>query len=262
MSASAPGTPIYYQLNNQLRTMITSGEWPPGSKFLTERQICERFAVSRVTANKVLTGLMSEGLLEFRKGVGTFVRNRSLDYNLRFLVSFTEEAAAAGKRASTRVLHFSTISASKVLDDVPHLLHVDGQSSLYYVERVRCADDVPVIFEKRYIVGAYCPGLVRTDLQGSLYALWTGRFKLRIEGAEERIRAVHLRGFEARTLRVWDGAAGLLIQSVGYLEGGRPLWFERTLYRGDAYEFCSRLGRIESAKFAKGKFLGSGDAMS
>ena len=95
--------PIYQQLNGYLKQLIDSGECPIGGKFLTERQICERYGVSRATANKALSNLVSEGLLEFRKGVGTFVRGRPLDYNLRALVSFTDKARrrqAAGHRGS------------------------------------------------------------------------------------------------------------------------------------------------------------------
>ncbi|MCL6545219.1 MAG: GntR family transcriptional regulator, partial [Bryobacteraceae bacterium] len=127
---------------------------------------------------------------------------------------------------------------------------------------LRLADNLPVIYERRYIVAEYCPELTRADLEGSLYAVWTQKYRLEIEGADERIRAVHLRGPEARALRVRDGAAGLLIRSVGYLTGGRPLWFERTLYRGDAYEFHNRLGGIQPASFAQGKFLDAGEAQS
>jgi GntR family transcriptional regulator len=32
------------------------------------------------------------------------------------------------------------------------------------------------------------------------------------------------------------------------------LWWERTLYRGDQYEFHSRLGPIQSATPARGQF--------
>src|ERR1035437_2311019 len=86
--------PIYQQLNNHLRALITSGEDAAGTQFLTERQICERFGVSRATANKALSNLVSEGLFEFRKGMGTFVRGRGLDYNLRVLVSFTDQVGS------------------------------------------------------------------------------------------------------------------------------------------------------------------------
>jgi len=259
MSSVLVKEPIYHQLRNHLRNLIGSEEFPVGSQFLTERQICERFGVSRVTANKALSSLVSEGMLEFRKGVGTFVRDRGLDYNLRYLVSFTEEAIAAGKRPKTQVLHFEPVEARDVLDEVPALLKVEPESRLFYVERLRLADNLPVIYERRYIVAGFCPELSREDVKGSLYAIWTQKYGLEIEGADERIRAVHLRGPEARALRVRDGAAGLLIRSVGYLAGGTPLWFERTLYRGDAYEFHNRLGGIQPASFAQGTFLETGD---
>src|SRR5690242_21951588 len=111
--------PIYQQLNNHLRLVIGSGESPVGSQFLTERQICERYGVSRATANKALSNLVSEGLLEFRKGVGTFVRGRALDYNLRALVSFTDKARAAGKEPRTEVIRFESVRPEEVLDDAP-----------------------------------------------------------------------------------------------------------------------------------------------
>ena len=59
--------PIYQQLNSQLRLLVGSDECAVGSQFLTERQICERYGVSRATANKALSNLVSEGLLEFRQ---------------------------------------------------------------------------------------------------------------------------------------------------------------------------------------------------
>ena len=116
--------PIYQQLNSWLRFLIASGESPTGAKFLTERQICDRYQVSRATANKALSNLVSEGLLEFRKGVGRFVRGRHLDYNLRALVSFTDKAIAAGKRPDTEVLQFESVLAADVLDDVPQIVPV------------------------------------------------------------------------------------------------------------------------------------------
>src|SRR6185503_9037917 len=104
--------PIYQQLNQALRSLLGSGEFKTGARFLTEREVSLRFEVSRATANKALSNLVSEGILEFRKGVGTFVRGGVLDYDLRSLVSFTGKAAASGKRATTRVLAFDTVAAS------------------------------------------------------------------------------------------------------------------------------------------------------
>ena len=134
-----------------------------------------------------------------------------------------------------------------------------SSAALYYIERLRLADGLPVILEKRYVVAEYCPDLTAEDVRGSLYSLWTGRYHLPIEGADESIRAVNTRGADARLLKLRDGAAGMLIRSVGHLTGNRPLWLERTLYRGDSYEFQNRLGGIQPEGHSTGKFLDVSD---
>ena len=106
-------TPVYQQLNVLLRDLLRKGEFRPGDRFLTERQVSDRFGVSRATANKALSNLVSEGLLEFRAGVGTFVRGMALHYDADSLVSFTETAAAAGMAPATQVRAFSHLSAAR-----------------------------------------------------------------------------------------------------------------------------------------------------
>ena len=73
--------PAYHQLNDRLRRLAMSGDLAPGARFPTERELAARFGVSRVTANKALSQLVVEGLLEFRPGVGTFVRKSGLDHD-------------------------------------------------------------------------------------------------------------------------------------------------------------------------------------
>ena len=256
MSTALVKQPIYQQLNEALRGLLGSGEFKTGARFLTEREVSQRFEVSRATANKALSNLVSEGILEFKKGVGTFVRGGVLDYDLRSLVSFTGKAAAAGKRPSTRVLAFDEVPASKVAARITLTLRTRPDDRLYTLERLRLADGVPVILERRFVVASLCPGLRRQDAAGSLYALWTRRYHLDIAGADQTIRAASLRGQEARLLGVPNGAAGLVVHSTGWLRDQRPLWWERTLYRGDAYAFRNRLGPIQTARPAAGAFLG------
>jgi GntR family transcriptional regulator len=259
MGSALVKEPMYQQLNGHLRVLVKSGECAVGSKFLTERQICERYGVSRATANKALSNLVSEGLLEFRKGIGTFVQGRALDYNLRALVSFTDKAISAGKQPSTQVLQFANVAVKDVLDEVPDILEARAEDSLFYMERLRLANSRPVILERRYVVAKYCPGLTEKDAAGSIYAVWLQRYQLPIEFADESIRAVNIRGSDARALQVRDGEAGMLVTSVGYLTVRRPLWYERTLYRGAAYEFQNRLTGIQSESIAAGKFLDIGE---
>ena len=251
--------PIYQQLNQALRELIREGEFQEGDQFLTERQICERFDVSRATANKALSNLVSEGVLAFRKGVGTFVQGGVLDYDLRALVSFTDKASVAGKQPSTHVLCLETTPAGEIPAEVARRLRVRPQDQVHTIERVRLADGTPVTLEHRHVVAKFCPDLSKEQLEGSLYAAWTDAFKLEITGADQTIRAVCLQGNNARLLGVHSGAPALLVMSVGYLSGGVPLWWERTLYRGDAYEFHNRLGPIQTARPAAGTLLNLSD---
>ena len=104
--------PMYQQMNEILRVLLKTGEFAEGDRFLTERQIADRFQVSRPTANKVLAGMVSEGLLEFKKGVGTFVCPPPLNYDIQTLVSFTQKVIDAGKKPATQVLEFKRTNSS------------------------------------------------------------------------------------------------------------------------------------------------------
>ena len=248
-------TPIYQQLTQALRQLIRGGEFAGGVKFLTEREVSERFAVSRTTANKALSSLVSEGLLEFKKGVGTFVRNGVLDYDLQSLVSFTGKAEAVRKRPTTRVLRFQRLKADVLDADIRDALNLSVDDAVFYMERLRLADGKPVIFEHRYVVGRYCPDLKKSDLTGSLYALLTQRYQLTIAGADQVIRAIRVSGDQAQRLKLPNGSACLEVVSTGALISKHPLWWERTIYRGDAYEFRNHLGGIEATRPATGALL-------
>jgi GntR family transcriptional regulator len=99
----------------------------------------------------------------------------------------------------------------------------------------------------------HCPKLTKSQAEGSLYSAWTETHGLKICGANEVIRAVLLTRDEARHLRAAASSPALEVVSVGFLEDNSPLWWERTLYRGDQYEFHSRLGPIQSATPARGR---------
>jgi len=240
--------PIYQQLNQALREMIQNGEFKQGEQFLTERQISERFKVSRATANKALSNLVSEGVLEFRKGIGTFLRGSVFNYDLRTLASFTEKARSCGKKPSTRVLAFETIPSSKADASVRTALNVNSKKKLHYMERLRLADKTPIILERRYISAELCLELTRRDCSGSLYLLFKEQFGLTVTEAKQAICAENLKASDAEHLGVASGTAALLVECVGFIEQERPLWHERTLYRADQYAFYTHVSNLHTSQ--------------
>lgn len=218
---------FHEQLIEKLRKLLRSRQFTPGAKFLTEREIALRLGTSHPTANKALSSLVSTGLLEFCQGADTFVRASVLDYDLQRLVSFTEKAAAAGRKPGTRVLAFRKITAADAPAVVMHALKAQPSDPLFFIEHVRLA-------------------------VGSLYAFWTKKCRLTISGADESIRAVNATAPQAAALGISPHTACLLVITTGFLAASTPLWHEETLYCSDVYEFRNQLGGLSAPKPALG----------
>jgi GntR family transcriptional regulator len=238
--------PVYQQVNRILRDLLKSGQYPEKSKFLTEREIGQKFDVSRVTANKALSNLVSEGLLTFKKGVGTFVKTRELSSDLQNLISFTEKARSLGKNPTTKVLKFESLGMKDIEKSIIDRLGISSSESIFYIERIRYIDELPVIFDRRFVIASLCPALTAEKSSGSLYRFWQDEEKLSLSGSDTNITAIILSGDIAEKLNAKYPSAGLLIQATGFISGGKPLWYEETTYRGDAYEFHAKIGTIKS----------------
>ena len=66
-------TPLYQQVEQDIRRKIASGEFPVGMQLEPHRALAVSYGVSIITINKALSGLVSEGVLHSRVGRGTFV---------------------------------------------------------------------------------------------------------------------------------------------------------------------------------------------
>lgn len=240
--------PIYQQLNKLLRELILEGEFITGDHFLTERKICERFEVSRATANKALSNLVSEGILEFKKGVGTFVADRFIDFDIRSLISFNDITRETGKKPSTNVLNFKKIPGKDIDKKIQKELGIDPDAVLYFIERLRLVDGIPTILERRYLVEKYCPGINKSDLEGSVFSLLADKYNLKIIGADQIIKSVLISNKDLEFLKTNETEAGFQVSAIGYIEGGIPLWSENTLFRGVKYEFRNVIGQVAMKK--------------
>ncbi|MDG4869746.1 GntR family transcriptional regulator, partial [Guyparkeria sp. 1SP6A2] len=68
-----PTSPLYQQIKQHIIEQIESGQWPVGERISTELELTEQFSVSRMTVNKAIRDLVSEGRLQRRPRLGTFV---------------------------------------------------------------------------------------------------------------------------------------------------------------------------------------------
>lgn len=81
------GVTLYYQVIEYIREKIESGEWPAETRIPSEPDLCSQFGVSRATIRQALNGLVQEGLIVKRQGIGTFVAQPALVGDLiRFVI--------------------------------------------------------------------------------------------------------------------------------------------------------------------------------
>src|SRR5919106_6855081 len=142
-----PGQTRYREIERWLRTLVEGAR--PGDPLPSEAELCERFSVSRMTVRQALQELTNDGLVERRRGQGTFVAHRPVHRRPGVFLSFTEEMNRRGVRASSRLL-------SAGLDDPrqPEALDLGlaPDSQVVRVVRVRLADGVPVALEDAALV--------------------------------------------------------------------------------------------------------------
>ncbi|MCC2611209.1 FadR/GntR family transcriptional regulator [Neorhizobium sp. Rsf11] len=67
---------LYRQVAEQIRVLIETGELKPGSRLPPERELAERFAVSRPTVREALIVLEVEGHIQIRMGSGVYISSR------------------------------------------------------------------------------------------------------------------------------------------------------------------------------------------
>jgi GntR family transcriptional regulator len=98
-------TPIYAQLDRGLRAAIAAGRLNPGDQLPTVRQLAVDLRVNANTVARVYADLERAGILETRRGVGSFIRAtaaeaRPPDEHQRRLRAFVTrviaDASAAG----------------------------------------------------------------------------------------------------------------------------------------------------------------------
>lgn len=106
--------PIYLQLMEQLKIMIISGTYPPGSKLPSVRELAAKAAVNPNTMQKALSELEREGLVFTNRTSGRFI-TEDADMIKKMRTDLAKEQLAAFL-AQMEQLGFSREEIKKLLE--------------------------------------------------------------------------------------------------------------------------------------------------
>ena len=73
------GVKLYTQVLEQVKSMIAQGVYKKGDLLPSEKELIEMMGVSRITVRKALQILSEAGVIETRKGKGSFVAQQTLE---------------------------------------------------------------------------------------------------------------------------------------------------------------------------------------
>jgi len=227
---SAPAGAPYARVKQHLKQGLASGRWPPGALMPSEAELVASFGVSRMTVNRALRELQTEGLVLRTQGVGTFAAPLHPVSSTLTIHDLHDEIVARGHHHQARVQLQQQEPAVAAL---AAQLGVAEGAAVFHTLIVHLDNGVPLQCEDRYVNPAAAPGYLQADfvqVTPTQYlfqhtALWRAQYS--IEAARPTAQ-------EARLLGV-DADAPCLVVVRRTFSSERPITIARLVHPGSRY---------------------------
>ena len=141
------GEAIYAQIARVLAQEITTSRGL-GDCLPAEGLLAARFGVNRHTLRRAIDELVDSGLLERRHGLGVFVLDSHINYQIGLGTRFTENIAALGMQPENRILRRQTLPATKA---IAQKLEVRTGELVFWIETLRSAAELPICVISHFV---------------------------------------------------------------------------------------------------------------
>jgi GntR family transcriptional regulator len=230
------GLPAYQRIQNVIRERIAAGELTTGDAVESERELARIHGVSLMTARHALSSLEQEGLVERRRGAGTFIAAPKIHFNK--LTSYSEQMASRGLATSAKVL------VSKIIDSDQEIcarLGLPPMSRLVKIQRLRLAAGEPFAHETCYLSADEFQGLASAALgRESLFSILQRDYNVELAHADEEVDATAADPGTADLLGIARKSPLLRIRQVIFSTKGKAVIYALCLYRSDRHNLTIR----------------------
>ena len=220
----------YQRVKQHLKDGLAVGRWAPGALMPSEAELTAHFAVSRMTVNRALRELQTEGLVSRSQGVGTFAAPRHVVASTLTVRDLHDEIESRGSRHTAAVQFVREERASA---GVAGQLGLKPGARVFHSLIVHKADGVPLQCEDRYVNPACAPGYLGVDFTRTTPT----RYLLDVAPlwqAEVHIEARNADADEARLLAIAPGDAVLVLVRRTQAQGV-PITLARLVHPGGRY---------------------------
>ena len=220
-----------------IQEAIRLGKFPPGSQLPSEMELLQMMGISRTTLREALRILEEQRLIRKSRGRGTFVMERAIVKDMSRNFGITEMISQAGYTPGTRDFKISADKASKTLAEK---LDIPEESALVVIERVRTANDTPIVWTRDIMPQEYLGDWMPTNsnLKGvSLYECLQRYTNIRIVDGVASFSPVQATREIAEKLSIPRNTLLLLIEQVDHDQNQRPVLYSAEYHLTDKFNF-------------------------
>ena len=229
--------PFYMQVRQTIKNKIENNEWQEGDLIPSEKELSEKFGVSRVTIRKAISQLVAEKYLTRRAGYGTTVlKNTSSLSSFTLIQSFTNEMNEMGLIAETLDAHLKLIQADQKLADI---FKIKVGEPLYNLQRVR-GPQSPILYSDTYLLPIIEIPNTEKFLFGSLYEYLASQ-NVYFNMFEEFVRAEIAPKMIRNKLQIYDESPQLIRKRYAYNQSNKLIEYTITYYNANNYEYRTRI---------------------
>lgn len=227
--------PLYYQLREQIRDNILSGKWEYGKELPPELRLCETLQLSRATVKQAMDELVREGLIERKRGKGTFVTYQNEGFNIFAEPSLTRQMRSMGVTVRSRVLSAGTGPLER---DVSGYFD-EGAANFCKLRRVRYMKNRPFFIEENYIPPKWAKDLLKQNLNTiSIYDYLEQANGIKLNSFHIEVKPTLLNTEDKQQLELEDDRVQLIILKKDIV----GMRFDiTTQYQGEVIMFNRRL---------------------
>lgn len=238
--------PLYYQLEQILRSKVEAGEFSPGQRLPTEQELSREFGVSRATVRQALAALVSEGLLRRKQGKGTFITEKVQQTKSVKFTGFTEDLFHQGYKLETQVLEIRPTPAS---DRVAAFLRLAPGSEVIRFKRLRFVEGTPLSYVINYMPPEIGIKVSEEDLrQHTMLSILEQKLQIPLGTIRHIVEAIKADIEIASLLSIGVFDPILYIETDVFSQAGNPVEIVDTYFRADRYRYTVELIRKPSLK--------------
>jgi GntR family transcriptional regulator, histidine utilization repressor len=239
---------LHQRIREDIEARIMSGAWPPGHRVPFEHELMAEYGCSRMTVNKVLSALATNGLITRRRRAGSVVAVPSTERAVLEIQDFALEAARSGTVYRFKILR----RAIEPLDAATaQRLALRTGTEMLSVTTLHLMDDVPSAFEDRLINLSAVAEAREEPFVNAPPGTWLLR-RVPWTDAEHVIRAVSADGATAKHLEIETGAACLVLERRTW-QAGVVVTAAHITYPGERHHLIGRFSPVAQGAASTGQ---------